>query len=240
MSEPSKFAYVGEELEIFAEARNWKDYWSSRIKKYLRGDVLEVGAGLGANTRLLRTNQQQRWVCLEPDAELLKQLRSSLARQPKLAHCEFVEGTVANLNSRDRFDALLYIDVLEHIADDRHELIQAANYLKPGGRLMVLSPAHAWLFSKFDAAIGHFRRYNKRALECLAPPTLQLEKMLYLDCCGLFVSLGNRFLLRQPLPTLRQILFWDRFVVPASRVLDPVLGFKIGKSILGIWTKACP
>ena len=44
----SETHYVGQELDVFAHAVHWKRYWSSQIEPYLRGDVLEVGAGLGA------------------------------------------------------------------------------------------------------------------------------------------------------------------------------------------------
>ena len=40
------------------------------------------------------------------------------------------------------FDCILYIDVLEHIENDRQELIEAKKRLKPGGRLIILAPAH--------------------------------------------------------------------------------------------------
>jgi 2-polyprenyl-3-methyl-5-hydroxy-6-metoxy-1,4-benzoquinol methylase len=42
------------------------------------------------------------------------------------------------------------IDVLEHIEDDKSELARAVSHLRPGGRLVVLSPANQWLFSEFD------------------------------------------------------------------------------------------
>lgn len=72
--------------------------------------------------------------------------------------------TLAALPRDSRFDTILYIDVLEHIADDRAELVEAARRLNPGGYLVVLSPAHQWLFTAFDAAIGHVRRYTAKSL----------------------------------------------------------------------------
>src|SRR2546426_12656770 len=97
MNERDEFAYPGGELELFAQARNWKDYWSSVLLPYLHGDVLEAGAGIGTNTRFLRSNRQQRWVCLEPDRQLLEQLRSGLEGQPAQGLCELFRGTVADL-----------------------------------------------------------------------------------------------------------------------------------------------
>ena len=230
MNQSDEFAYPGAELELFAQARNWKNYWSSLLLPFLHGDVLEAGAGIGTNTRILRTNRQQRWVCLEPDRSLLEQLKRDLERQPAQGLCEPFKGTVADLADQELFDAMLYIDVLEHIEDDRGELGRATAHLKPGGHLVVLSPAHAWLFSRFDASIGHFRRYTKKTLLAAAPPALRLKRAIYLDSCGLCASLCNRVLLQQNLPTGNQILFWDRRIVPVSRFLDPLLFFKVGKS----------
>ena len=66
----SEFKYVGSELDLFAAALNWKTYWSRQIRPFLKGDILEVGAGIGSNTRFLDPGNAGRWVCLEPDPEL--------------------------------------------------------------------------------------------------------------------------------------------------------------------------
>jgi SAM-dependent methyltransferase len=239
MPAPVEQNYVGQELELFARALHWKRYWSGLLRPFLHGDVLEVGAGLGVNTRFLRQAGPSRWVCLEPDGQLLQQLRDSLAAAPLPGPCELRQGCVADLGADAQFDTILYVDVLEHIADDSVELAGAATHLREKGRLVVLAPAHNWLFSPFDASIGHYRRYNRSLLTDAARPvaSLRLERLFYLDSCGLLASLCNRLLLRRDLPTLKQILFWDRALVPVSRVLDPLLLRRLGKSILAVWTK---
>jgi len=127
------------------------------------------------------------------------------------------------------------VDVLEHIEDDRGELSRAAAHLRPGGRLVVLSPAHQSLFSPFDAAIGHFRRYDRPMLGALTPTGLRVERMRYLDCAGLLLSAANRLLLRRSMPTEGQLRFWDRWVVPISRVCDRLLWYGAGKTVLAVW-----
>ena len=59
----------------------------------------------------------------------------------------------------------------------------------------------------------------------------------YLDSLGFFLSLANSKLLRQSMPTPRQIGFWDTVVVPISRRLDPLLGYRFGKTVLCVWQK---
>jgi len=101
----------------------------------------------------------------------------------------------------------------------------------------VLAPAHQWLFTAFDKAIGHYRRYTKRTLAAEVPEGLVREKLLYLDAAGLLASMGNRVLLGSPMPTERQIDFWDGVLVRCSVRLDRWLGHSIGKSVLGIWRR---
>jgi SAM-dependent methyltransferase len=227
----AEFAYVGSELEIFEKAVHWKRYFARHIAPYIRGEVLEVGAGIGANNRIFAHLDFKHWTCLEPDGSLLEQLSRSL---PDRSRFEPVAGTLADLPER-RFDAILYLDVLEHIEDDRAEMRRAAEHLRPRGCVIVLAPAHQWLFTPFDAAIGHFRRYTKKTLAAAAAPELRTEKLIYLDSVGLAASLANRMFLKQSMPSHAQIQTWDRLMVPVSRVVDPLLGNRAGKSVLGIW-----
>lgn len=232
------FRYAGSELDLFAEARNWKAYWCGRIQPFLLGDVLEVGAGIGSNTELMSQRASGRWVCLEPDPGLARQLSEKLRANGSGGRMESRCGTLRTLDQQEQFDTVVYIDVLEHIEDDAGEMRLAATRLRPGGRIIVLSPAHQWLFTPFDSSIGHFRRYDRSSLTKVSPAGTALERMFYLDALGIAASAANQLLLRQSMPTRSQIGFWDRWIIPASRVMDPLLGYSLGKSIVGIWRKS--
>lgn len=233
---PGEFKYIGSELDLFAAVRNWKSYWSSQIRPFLNGDVLEVGAGLGANMSYLQRGRERRWVCLEPDPQLAEQLGASVRNVSAAGHCEVLCGTLQAIQGSE-FDTIIYIDVLEHIENDRNELEDAARLLTAGGRIIVLAPAHQRLFTPFDAAIGHFRRYDRARLRKISPASLRLEKIWYLDSAGLLLSGANRFVLRQSMPTKAQLHFWDSFVIPASRVLDKLTFNRLGKSIVAVWRR---
>ena len=56
-------AYIGTELELFAEARNWKSYLKRHFEPFIRGDVLEVGAGIGSTTAVLANSAARSWLC---------------------------------------------------------------------------------------------------------------------------------------------------------------------------------
>lgn len=224
--------YVGSELEIFASASHWRSYWAKMVEPHLGQNVLEVGAGIGSVTKVL-SSPANFWTALEPDPEMVHDL-SEQSLPPETA---VVCGTIDDLGESASFDSVLYIDVLEHIEDDKKEIVRAAELLRPGGKLIVLAPAHHFLFSPFDSEVGHFRRYSLRALEGLRPAGFRAGSSRYLDSLGVLASVANKVFLRQARPTVRQIRFWDRYVIPVSRFVDPLLFYRVGKSALVVWVK---
>jgi SAM-dependent methyltransferase len=233
----SEIPYIGNELHLFQHASNWKRYYAKNLKPFIKGDVLEVGAGIGSTTNYLYDGSQRSWLCLEPDSGLFKELETKIENKELADRCTCLKGIVSDLDPHQKFDTILYIDVIEHIEDDKAELRQAAEKLNKGGHLIVLVPAHQSLFSKFDAAIGHFRRYDKKMLAPTAPSSLQLKKIKYLDSMGLLASLANKYFLKQDYPTLDQIHFWNNLIVPVSRVTDILTNYSLGKTLIGIWQK---
>jgi SAM-dependent methyltransferase len=240
MQEPLR--YIGGELELFSQARHWKHYFAQRLRPFISGDVLEVGAGIGGTTGALRNGKERSWTCLEPDPELAGRLaqRWDEERTDGIPAPRVVLGCLDALPDTPGFDTLLYVDVLEHIEHDAEQLQQAAARLRPRGHLVVLSPAHSWLFSPFDRAIGHYRRYTIATLRALTPQGTRLVHGAYLDCAGLLASWANRMLLRSELPTQRQVQVWDRLLVPCSRLLDRLTCYRLGKSVVAVWQRNGP
>ena len=232
------YHYVGDELDLFARASHWKEYVRYCLMPHIRGSVLEVGAGIGGTTTFLRPSDHRDWRCLEPDPKLAAVLEQTLRQKWPRFEPDVLVGPIEALPGEQSFDTILYIDVLEHIEDDRAELARAAALLASRGRLVVLSPAHSYLFSEFDRAIGHFRRYNRKLLRLISPQDLKLRELFYLDAVGMLLSLGNRALLRSPRPTFRQLAFWDRCIVPCSRLVDPITLHRLGKTVIAVWEKA--
>ena len=75
-------------------------------------------------------------------------------------------GTVGIHDSLEKldnksFDIVITLDVLEHIEKDKKALVQINKLLKFQGYLLLTVPAYHCLYSLHDAAVGHYRRYNK-------------------------------------------------------------------------------
>jgi protein-L-isoaspartate O-methyltransferase len=236
--------YIGDELELFSHAKNWKNYWGSKVKPYLGKRVLEVGAGLGGTTQYLHNAHAEtieKWTCLEPDATLAKAIEQKISNKT-IPACDVIVSTLDTLNKYNNFDkklynSILYIDVIEHIEHDAAELSHTLEYLETGGYLIILVPAHQYLYSPFDKSIGHYRRYSRSMLEKIIPAGYDIIQSEYLDALGLGTSLANKWFLKQDYPTLPQILFWDKYVVTTSTFIDKLLFHNVGKSVLLIARK---
>jgi len=227
--------YAGSELDLFEHAHNWKVYWTAMLRPFVHGRVLDAGCGMGVNADLLWNKAVASYTFLEPDARLLDQVPVHV-KTPALRNAERIHGTTSDLRER-RFDTILYADVIEHIEDSKAKLQRAQEMLAPGGHLLILVPAFQFLYSEFDKAIGHHRRYDKQLMQQELPSGMEILTLRYLDSMGLLLSLGNKWFLKQGEPSAGQIRFWDRNVVPVSRITDKVVMHSFGRSLVCVSRK---
>ena len=79
-------------------------------------------------------------------------------------------------------DAVLLLDVIEHLDDDVAAVRAAARAARPGGLIMVTVPAYAWMWSGHDVALGHRRRYTARRLRAvLAAGGIRVDHVGYFN-----------------------------------------------------------
>lgn len=71
---------------------------------------------------------------------------------------------------RAHFDVLLVFDVLEHIENEAAFLESIKYHLAGSGTLLINVPAHRFLYSAYDRAAGHFRRYSIKSLAATVEP----------------------------------------------------------------------
>jgi 2-polyprenyl-3-methyl-5-hydroxy-6-metoxy-1,4-benzoquinol methylase len=79
-----------------------------------------------------------------------------------------------------QYDAVISLDVIEHVDDDHGVVTRLAELTKPGGITVLSVPALPELFSEYDEVQGHRRRYVPETLQkAVANTGLQIEKMLW-------------------------------------------------------------
>ena len=150
--------------------------------------ILELGCGNGGMLRALAN------AC--PTAQVIgmdlfaEGLRHARRRTP----CPLVQADVCRAPFSARFELIGMFDVLEHIPDDRGILRQVNNLLSPNGALLMTVPAHPELWSYFDEASQHCRRYTPEELrQKLEEAGLVVEYLTqFMGCLYPLMWLGRR------------------------------------------------
>jgi len=145
--------------------------------------VLEVGCGTGNVLRVLsKACPDGKVVGLELSFDGLRHAQSRSAGF-------LVQGDVRNCPFGKPFDLVGLFDVLEHVPEDRETLASLWNALAPGGRLLLTVPAHQFLWSYFDEAAHHCRRYSAQDIrQKLTDAGFQVEFLSqFMTCIFLLV-----------------------------------------------------
>jgi len=220
------------EFAALHEARNYRASLLRDFHEQFRGHVLEVGAGIGQITEaLLRQPAITRLTAVEPDASFCAKLR---ARLPKL---DLIEGTVANLPSGQTWDAILSVNVLEHIEQDVEELTAYHALLQPsGGSLCLFVPARQEIYAPIDRDFGHFRRYSRsELLSKLRTAGFQSIHIRYYNFVGYFLWWLSFCVLKQRTFNPGSVRLFDRIAFPIIHMIES-LGFHppVGQSLIAI------
>jgi 2-polyprenyl-3-methyl-5-hydroxy-6-metoxy-1,4-benzoquinol methylase len=215
------------------KAPRYNEWLLSRALPHLGGHVLEIGAGIGTFSLLLATHGI-RVSALEPDEELADVLEE---RASDLAGIDVLRGDIEGFavdRPAEPFDSVICFNVLEHIPDDRAALKTMAGCLKEGGQLMLLAPAHRFLFGETDRTVDHQRRYHtsgvSRLLTDVGLEVVQLKYVNPIGAAGWFVS--SRLLRRRKL-SKSSLKIYEQ-LVPTLRTFDR-LRFPVG---LSVWARA--
>ncbi len=131
------------------------------LDRYLGGrndlDILDVGCGTGYNLTLLSRYGRAQGVDMSREA--LEFCRRRGVEQVTLHEADVLPFPDAS------FDLVTAFDVLEHIEDDRGALLEFGRVLRPGGYLLIYTPALPWLYNEHDRIVHHKRRYRRAELE---------------------------------------------------------------------------
>jgi 2-polyprenyl-3-methyl-5-hydroxy-6-metoxy-1,4-benzoquinol methylase len=147
MPNDTTLQYPGKELEAMSFAANYHRWIIDEFEPYFGETVAEVGAGIGSISKLLLAKQIKALVCFEPSQNMYPFLKEKLQQEERATA---VNDFFSQRYMQEGFDSVLYINVLEHVENDRDELSNAFAALKPKGHLLVLVPALTWLYSDVD------------------------------------------------------------------------------------------
>lgn len=200
---------------------------------YLGRRVLEVGCGLGNLARLL--TDRELYCGIDNSTESIATLARELASHPHM-HAQVADVTTHEFLSLEamRFDTVVSLNVLEHVADDEAAIRNMHRVLTPEGKLILVVPAHRWLYGSMDRAIGHFRRYNRDDMRALLTRHgFAVLRFTYVNALGALGWFANGRLWHSPTPPSGQLRLFNR-LVPALKAVERRLPPPFGISLLAI------
>jgi SAM-dependent methyltransferase len=216
-----------------AGAHRYIDWMLSAFQPYLRGDVVEVGIGHGSYYSAL--SPKCAYVGIDIDERSVAEARQRFP-QGRFEHADILQPRFLEPVLPEGADGIVSVSVLEHIEDDRRAVANLVQALKPGGALMLSVPALMPLFNDMDRLAGHFRRYGRGDLERLFDGLpVRIEKLVYFNPVGGLGWWANRFRRHESLDSEavnRQIVIFDRYLLPVSRLLDPLTRSWFGQTLV--------
>jgi len=218
-------------LRIMEGAGKYNQWLYSQCKPYIGRRVLEVGAGVGNITKYLL----DRDVVLATDIIdfYLKELRTQF-RHFEHVHVQpfnlLDSATSESIKNKFKPDSILCLNVLEHIKEDQLALRTLHKSLGDSGKLILVVPAHASLFSNMDHHLGHFRRYNKKGLQTkLELAGFEIQKITYMNMLGALGWFVNGRIFRRKLVPSRQLRAFDLLIrfLSFEKEINPPFGLSV-------------
>ena len=218
---------------------NYNKWVFELIAPYLKDRVLDAGCGAGNFIRYMLDKKVI--VACDVESFFLEAVKKNYG---SFSHvhaykCDIQDKGIIGICAGYSVDSVICNNVLEHVPDDIKALENACSILPAGGVMALIVPAVPCLYNKWDAAVGHMRRYSKaEVIDKLSRSGFRVKKAFYINMLGMAAWFINGAVLgNTPASSLsiqRQAVFFDRYMVRPIRALESAVGVPIGQSIIAI------
>ena len=149
-----------------------------------------------------------------------------------------MQGYLEDAGPAGSADAVVAVNVMEHVRDDDAFLRTAHRLLAPGGHALLFVPALPALFGTLDEAFEHFRRYTRPVLaDRLREAGLEPLRVQYTNLPGVAAWWLSGKVLRRRTLTARDARLYDRWVVPWVSALERVWTPPLAQSLIAVARK---
>jgi len=224
-------------LQRFSKANRFNEWMFQTLSPYLKGDVLEIGSGIG-NLSDFFLKQHIRLTASEINSYYCEILSKRFLGHPCLAEVRQLNIEWDNqsgiLNDlAGRFDTVVALNVIEHIRDHDLAIQNCRLLLKKGGTLVVLVPSYPILYNSLDKALAHYRRYTGKSLQAVLEKNgLRVIKKMHFNLGGVF-GWALAGLMRKKILPEGQLRWYNR-LVPLWKTMDNIFFHSIGLSVIQI------
>jgi SAM-dependent methyltransferase len=220
------------EFDALREANNYRHALVREFSETLHGRVIEIGSGIGQITELLRALPQVQYLqSIEPDLGFCEAFRKNLPTQPLL------QGTIEDVEKGTHWNAILSINVLEHIREDEAELRRYRELLRRDkGTINLFVPARQEIYAPIDEDFGHHRRYSKFQLQRkLQAAGFEIVRLRYFNWVGYFAWWLTFCVLQKRGFNVASVRFFDRMIFPCVYAMETKIAAPpFGQSLLAV------
>lgn len=221
-----------------AFAHNYNRWVLEWFAPYIGKRLLEVGTGQGNYAGYLEGLDT--YISIDLDEQIIERAKKD-NRFGKYFLCDVTSPRLKEISEEFDVDTILCLNVVEHIKDDKKAIMNMYESLPRGGHLLILVPAFQALYSSMDELAGHFKRYRVRDLEQIDPIIADnCVKFAYFNPVGGLGWWLNKFRKYKSLDDdsiNAQIRFFDKYIVPLSKRLNPITSRFFGQSLLYVLKK---
>jgi 2-polyprenyl-3-methyl-5-hydroxy-6-metoxy-1,4-benzoquinol methylase len=228
-------------LNTIALANHFNKWMYHSIKPYCKGNILEIGSGLGNISEFF-----------------LKDNANILLSDIRAVYCDWLQSKFINFNTLlgietmdlvdedfdnkfskyfNSFDTVFALNVVEHIFNDQAAIANSYKLLKPGGHLIILVPAYQWLFNNFDQELEHYRRYTRKRLKSLfISSDFSILHSQYFNAAGIAGWLVSGKMQHHKIIPTGQIRLFNRLVA-IFKLIDKLVLNSFGLSVITVGKK---
>ena len=224
-------AVGSETLRRVSRMTGFNHWVAEEIAAYLGDLVVEVGCGLGNITHELLAHDK-RVIALDHAPHYIEAMRRDFGGNSQIAFVlmDILDPASHTLASA-RPDSVICLNVLEHIVEEEVALRNMRAILPVGGRLVLLVPAHPWLYGRMDRELGHVRRYNRRHLaEVVEAAGFVPVRTWHFNLFGLFGWFVAGRITKQRILPQRSLALYER-LLSVLRTVEKATGPPIGQSL---------
>lgn len=217
-------------LRIMEGAGKYNDWLFKQCEPYIGDRVLEMGSGVGNITSFLVDRDHV--LATDVADSHLRELERQFGgfSNVKVSRLDFNDPKAADSFIEKDFDTVLSMNVLEHVENDGTALKVCHGILRPGGRLVLLVPAHNALYCDMDKNIEHYRRYDMGSLSrSVQEAGFKIVHRRHLNMLGALGWFVNGKVLRRQLIPSRQLRLFDFIIklLALEKWIQPPFGLSI-------------
>jgi len=232
----TEFNYSGTELDSLAEAKNYYGWVLKQFEPFLGETVIEAGAGIGTfSDFLLSSPKVKNLIAIEPAANTYPELEKKFAGNPGV---ETLRGYLSDHYRTLKANAVVAVNVLEHVEDHEAFLREAKDAIVPGGSLLLFVPAIPAIYGTLDKAFEHYRRYTRHTLrDVIKSAGWQPKRISYMNFPGIAAWFMAGRIMKKTSVAPGDAKAYDRLVIPWLSKLEAIVPPPIGSNIVAIATK---